>query len=246
ATDAAFAGAAHVARRRYVISRVHAQYMEPRGALGVYDPGEDRYTLYADVQYPHRVRNALASNIFKIPEHQIRVIAGDVGGAFGTRGWQSAGHRLVRGAARKRGRPVKWQCERREAIPADEHARDNVSDAELALDAQGRFLALRVRTFANVGAYVSSDRNLLATFSNIATLVGVYAFPAAHVQVTSVLSNTNSTAPYRGAGRPEATYVIERLIDDAARELRLDAVELRRRNLVPASGMPDRTATGVP
>src|SRR5438552_2263977 len=122
---------------------------------------------------------------------------------------------------------------------------DNVTDAELALDAEGRFLALRVRTLANVGAYVSSDRNLLATFSNIATLVGVYTFPVAHVQVTSVLTNTNSTAPYRGAGRPEATYVIERLIDDAARELDVDAVDLRRTNLVPASAMPYKTATGV-
>jgi aerobic carbon-monoxide dehydrogenase large subunit len=245
ATDAAFAAAARTVRRRYVISRVHAQYMETRGALGAWDPGEQRYTLYADVQYPHRVRTALATNILKVPEHQIRVIAGDVGGGFGTKGWQYPEHRLVLWAARRLGRPVKWRCERREAIPADEHARDNVTDAELALDADGRFLALRVRTLANVGAYVSSDRNLLATFSNIATLVGVYAFPAAHVQVTSVLSNTNSTAPYRGAGRPEATYVIERLIDDAARELGLDAVDLRRRNLVPASAMPYRTATGV-
>jgi len=245
ATDAAFAAAARTVRRRYVISRVHAQYMETRGALGAWDPGEQRYTLYADVQYPHRVRTALATNILKVPEHQIRVIAGDVGGGFGTKGWQYPEHRLVLWAARRLGRPVKWRCERREAIPADEHARDNVSDAELALDADGRFLALRVRTLANVGAYVSSDRNLLATFSNIATLVGVYAFPAAHVQVTSVLSNTNSTAPYRGAGRPEATYVIERLIDDGARELGLDAVDLRRRNLVPASAMPYKTATGV-
>jgi aerobic carbon-monoxide dehydrogenase large subunit len=245
ATDAALAGAARTVRRRYVISRVHAQYMETRGALGAWDPGEQRYILYADVQYPHRVRTALATNILKIPEHQIRVIAGDVGGGFGTKGWQYPEHRLVLWAARRLGRPVKWRCERREAIPADEHARDNVTDAELALDADGRFLALRVRTLANVGAYVSSDRNLLATFSNVATLVGVYAFPAAHVAVTSVLSNTNSTAPYRGAGRPEATYVIERLIDDAARELGLDAVELRRRNLVPASAMPYRTATGV-
>ena len=245
ATAAAFAKAAHVVRRRYVITRVHAQYMEPRGTLGVYDPGEDRYTLYADVQYPHRVRNALASNIFKIPEHQIRVIAGDVGGAFGTKGWQYVEQRLVLWAARKLGRPVKWLCERREAIPADEHARDNVSDAELALDGQGRFLGLRVSTFANVGAYVSSDRNLLATFSNIATLVGVYAFPAAHVAVHSVLTNTNPTAPYRGAGRPEATYVIERLIDDAARELGMDRLALRRANLIPAAAMPYRTALGV-
>ena len=113
-------------------------------------------------------------------------------------------------AARKLRRPVKWVCERREAVPADEHARDNVSEAELALDGEGRFLALRVRTLANVGAYVSSDRNLLATFGNVVTLVGVYTFPAAHVQVLSVLTNTNPTAPYRGAGRPEATYVIER------------------------------------
>jgi carbon-monoxide dehydrogenase large subunit len=245
ATDAAFARAARVVRRRYVISRVHAQYMEARGALGVYDSGEDRYTLYADVQYPHRVRNALASNIFQVPEHKIRVIAGDIGGAFGTKGWQYPEHRLVLWAARKLRRPVKWACERREAIPADEHARDNVSEAELALDADGRFLALRVRTLANVGAYVSSDRNLLATFSNVVTLVGVYAFPAAHVQVTSVLTNTNATAPYRGAGRPEATYVIERLIDDAARELGLDPVELRRVNLIPAAAMPYRTALGM-
>src|SRR5574342_161702 len=183
AAEAAIAGAAHVVRRRYVITRVHAQYIEPRGALGVYDRGEDRYTLHADVQYPHRVRSALATNIFQVPEHQIRVIVGDVGGAFGTKGWQYPEHKLVLWAARKIGRPVKWQCERREAIPADEHARDNVSDAELALDADGRFLAIRVRTLANVGAYVSSDRNLLATFGNVVTVVGVYAFPAAHVQV---------------------------------------------------------------
>jgi carbon-monoxide dehydrogenase large subunit len=244
ATEASFAKAARVIKRRYVITRVHAQYMEPRGATGVYDPSEDRYTLYADVQYPHRVRNALASNIFKIPEHQIRVIAGDIGGAFGTKGWQYPEHRLMLWAAKKLRRPVKWSCERREAIPADEHARDNVTEAELALDADGKFLALRVKTLANVGAYVSSDRNLLATFSNIATLVGVYTFPAAHVQVFSVLTNTNSTAPYRGAGRPESTYVIERLIDDTARELGMDLLELRRKNLIPASAMPYKTALG--
>jgi aerobic carbon-monoxide dehydrogenase large subunit len=245
ATDAAFARAARVIKRRYVITRVHAQYLEPRGALGAWDPAEGRYTLHADVQYPHRVRNALATNILRVPEHAIRVIVGDVGGAFGTKGWQYPEHRLVLWAARKLGRPVKWCCERREAIPADEHARDNVTEAELALDADGTFLALRVKTLANVGAYVSSDRNLLATFSNLVTLVGVYTIPAAHVQVFSVLSNTNSTAPYRGAGRPEATYVIERLIDDAARELGADPVELRRRNVIPSGAMPYKTPLGV-
>ncbi|HYE92625.1 MAG TPA: molybdopterin cofactor-binding domain-containing protein, partial [Terriglobales bacterium] len=245
ATEAAFAKAATVIKRRYVITRVHAQYMEPRGAMGVWDHREERFTLYADVQYPHRVRTALATNIFKVPEHQIRVIAGDVGGGFGTKGWQYPEHRLVLWAARKVGRPVRWTCERREAIPADEHARDNVTDAELALDADGKFLGLRVRTLANVGAYVSSDRNLLATFSNVVTLVGVYHFPAAHVEVRSVFTNTNSTAPYRGAGRPEATYVIERLIDDAARELGVDRMELRRKNLIPASAMPYKNPLGV-
>ncbi|HVO16939.1 MAG TPA: xanthine dehydrogenase family protein molybdopterin-binding subunit [Alphaproteobacteria bacterium] len=242
ATEAAFARAAHVVRRRYVITRVHAQYMEPRGAIGVYDPGEDRYTLYVDVQYPHRVRNMLAQRIFKVPEHKIRVIAGDIGGAFGTKGWQYPEHRLMLWAAKRVGRPVKWSCERSEAILADEHGRDNVSEAELALDADGRFLALRVRTLAGLGAYVSSDRNLLASFSNIGGLVGVYDIRAAHVSVLGVLTNTNATAPYRGAGRPEATYVIERLIDDAARELGRDPVELRRRNLVPAAAMPYKTA----
>jgi carbon-monoxide dehydrogenase large subunit len=245
ATDAAFARAHRVIRRRYVITRVHAQYMEPRGALGLYDPGEDRYTLYADVQYPHRVRNALASMIFRVPEHRIRVVAGDIGGGFGAKGWQYAEHRLVLWAARKLRRPVKWTCERHEALLADEHARDNISEAELALDAEGRFLALRVRTTANLGAYVSSDRNLLPTFSNVATLVGVYTIPTAHVHVTGVLTNTSPTAPYRGAGRPEASYVIERLIDDAARELGMDPVELRRANLIPPSAMPYRTALGA-
>jgi carbon-monoxide dehydrogenase large subunit len=245
AAAAALAGAHRVVRRRYVITRVHAQYLEPRGALGVWDPIDERYTLYADVQYPHRVRSALATNILRVPEHRIRVVAGDVGGGFGTKGWQYPEHRLVLWAARKLGRPVKWTCERREAIPADEHARDNVTEAELGLDADGRFVGLRVRTLASVGAYVSSDRNLLATFSNVATLAGVYTIPAAHVTVTSVLSHTNPTAPYRGAGRPEATYVIERLIDDAARELGVDRVELRRRNLIPAARMPYRTALGV-
>ena len=245
ATDAALGRAAHVIRRRYVISRVHAQFMEPRGAAGVYDPGEERYTLHADVQYPHRVRDALANMIFKLPETQIRVIAGDVGGGFGTKGWQYVEHRLVLWAAKKLGRPVRWACERGEALLADEHARDNVSEAELALDADRRFLALKVRNLVNVGAYISSDRNLLATFGNVGTLVGPYAIPAAYVHVTCVMANTPGTAPYRGAGRPEATYVIERLIDDAARELGLDPVGLRRQNLIQPAALPYRNALGL-
>ena len=244
ATDAAFGGAAHVVRRTYVISRVHAQFIEPRGALAAYDPGEDRYTLYADVQYPHRVRNVLATEIFRVPEHRIRVVAGDVGGSFGAKGWQYVEHRLLPWAARKLGRPVKWLCERSEAILADEHARDRITEAELALDRDGTFLAFRARTTANVGAYVSSERNLLGTFGHVGTMAGVYTIGAAHAHILCVLSNTNPTAPYRGNGRPESTYVIERLIDDAARELGHDPVELRRRNLIPAAAMPFKNAFG--
>ncbi|MFL5269543.1 MAG: xanthine dehydrogenase family protein molybdopterin-binding subunit [Stellaceae bacterium] len=245
ATEAAFAKAAHIVKRRYVISRVYAHFMEPRGAIGVWDPGEDRFTLYADVQYPHRVRQALATRVFKIPESRIRVIAGDVGGGFGTKGWQYPEHRLVLLAAKKLRRPVKWTCERSEAIQADEHARDNVSDAELALGEDGKFLGLRVKTLANVGAYISSERNLLATFGNVGTLTGTYDIPAAYVAVLAVMANTNGTAPYRGAGRPEATYVIERLIDDAARELGFDPVELRTGNMIPALAMPYKTALNL-
>jgi len=135
ATEEAIKGAARVIKRRYVITRVHAQYMEPRGTLGVYDQGEDRMTLYADVQYPHRVRNMLAQNVFKVPESKMRVITGDVGGGFGTKGWQYVEHRLTLWAARKLLRPVKWCCERSEAVMADEHGRDNVGEIELALDA---------------------------------------------------------------------------------------------------------------
>jgi carbon-monoxide dehydrogenase large subunit len=152
-------------------------------------------TLYADVQYPHRVRNMLAQSVFKIPEGELRVIAQDVGGAFGTKGWQYVEHRLVLWAARKLRRPVKWSCERSEAVMADEHGRDNIGDIELALDADNRFIGLRLNMLANLGAYVGSDRNLLTPFGQIWTVCGVYAIPAAYVHITGLLSNTNPTAP---------------------------------------------------
>ena len=244
ATEAAFQAAAHIVKRTFVISRVHAQFMETRGAIGDYDPRSGRYTLYADVQYPHRVREVLATKIFNVPDQDIRVVAGDVGGGFGTKGWQYTEHRLAIWAARKIGRPVKWSCERSEAVQADEHGRDNVTEAQLALDAEGNFLALKLNTVCNVGAYISAIRNLLSSFSNVGTSVGVYTFPTAHVNMIAALSNANPVAPYRGAGRPEATYVIERIIDEAARETGIDPAELRRSNLIPAGAMPYKTALG--
>ena len=231
ATEAAFAGAARVVKRRYEISRVHAQFMEPRGALGEWDAGAGRYTLHCDVQYPQRVREVL-SGVLKVPEHQVRVICKDIGGAFGAKGWAHLEHRHVLWLARKLGRPIKWTCDRSESILADEHARDVSAEIELAFDAGNRILALRARNTSALGAYVSSDRNILPTFANLGSLVGMYAIPAAHVTVTSVFSHTHSLAPYRGNGRPEAIYLLERLLDDAARELAVDRVELRRRNLI--------------
>ena len=230
ATDAAFAQAAHIVKRRYVITRVHAQYMEPRGAIGTYDPAEDRYTLYADVNYPHRVRNMLANMVFKVPESQVRVVCHDVGGGFGAKGWQYVDHRLTLWAARKIERPVKWRCERSEVILADEHGRDNVGTIELAFDANAKIIGLRLHMLASIGAYIASDRQLLTPFGQIGTVVGVYDIPAACVTIDAVLSNTSPTAPYRGAGRPEAIYLIERVIEAAARELNIDPIELRRRN----------------
>jgi carbon-monoxide dehydrogenase large subunit len=218
--------------------------MEPRGTLGVYDQGEDRMILYADVQYPHRVRNMLAQSVFKVPESKMRVIAQDVGGGFGTKGWQYVEHRLTLWAARKLRRPVKWTCERSESVMADEHGRDNIGEIELALDEDNKFLALRLNMLANIGAYVGSDRNLLSPFGMIVTVLGVYRIPAAYINVVGVLSNTNPTAPYRGAGRPEAIYLIERLIDDAARELGVDRVELRRKNILPESALPYQSPVG--
>ena len=244
ATEAAFARAAHRIKRRYVVTRVHAQFMEPRGVLGAYDTRDERYTLYADVQYPHRVREMLANSIFKVPLHRVRVVTGDVGGAFGTKGWQYVEHRLVLWAAKKLGRPVKWSCERSEVLLADEHGRDSIADVELALDDDGRFLALRAGTTWNIGAYLSSDRNMLQTFTSLQSMTGCYDIPAAHVGMRAVFSNSPATAPYRGAGRPEAMYLLERIVDDAAREFGFDRVELRRRNLVPASAQPYRNTLG--
>ena len=244
AADEAIKGAAKVIKRRYIITRVHAQFMEPRGTLGVYDEGEDRLTLYADVQYPHRVRSMLANSVFKVPESKMRVIAQDVGGGFGTKGWQYIEHRLTLWAARKLLRPVKWTCERSEAVMADEHGRDNVGEIELALDKDNKFVALRLNMLANIGAYVGSDRNLLSPFGMIGTVLGVYKIPTAYIDVIGVLSNTNPTAPYRGAGRPEAIYLIERLIDDAARELGVDRIELRRKNMIPESALPYQSPVG--
>jgi carbon-monoxide dehydrogenase large subunit len=242
AVERAFAAAAHVVRHRLVISRLTTNSMEPRGCLADYDAREDRITLRCTVQVPHMLRRTIAEEIFRIPETRFRIIADNVGGGFGMKGALYPEYPLTALAAKLLGAPVKWMAERSEAMLADEHCRDNLSEAELALDREGRFLALRVRTLANIGAYHSSDRNAGPPTNNLGVLAGTYVIPAIHVEVTGVLTHTMMTGHYRGAGRPEAAYVLETMVDLAARTLALDPAELRRRNTIAADAMPFQTA----
>jgi carbon-monoxide dehydrogenase large subunit len=235
----AFASAAHVTKLDFAITRVAVAPLEPRAAVGEFDRRSGRYTLHTGTQGPHGARTLLAE-IFKVPQSHLRVVSAEVGGSFGMRSGIYPEMVLVLWAARKLGRPVKWTSDRREGFVTDEHGRDNVSTAELALDAQGKFLALRVAITLNVGAYFT-PRSAGPGTNNVGGVAGVYTTPAIHVQTTGVYTNTTPTGPYRGAGRPEATYAIERVIDVAARELKLDPLELRRRNLIPPEAMPFKT-----
>ena len=235
----ALASAAHVARVDFVVTRVAAAPLEPRGAVGEFDRRSGRYTLHTGIQAPHGTRTLVAS-ILKVPQNQVRVVTGDVGGSFGMRSGIYPEMILVLWAAKRLGRPVKWTSDRREGFVTDEHGRDNISTVELGLDADGTFLALRVAINLNVGAYLT-QRSAGPGTNNIGGVAGVYTTPAIHHQTTGVFSNTTPTGPYRGAGRPEATFAIERVIDVAARELKMDPIALRRKNLIPPSAMPFKT-----
>ena len=238
ATDAAFAKAAHVVKHRFVINRVTAAAMEPRGAVGVYLPAEDRYIIHSPVQRAHPYRNEIAK-VMKVPESKVRVICIDVGGSFGMKTPVFNEAPLTMFASRLTGRAVKWMSTRTEAFLSDAQARDNVTEAELALDKDGAFLGFRVKTIAAIGAYLQN--NMPAFILNAGTLAGVYRTPAMHVDITGVFTNTNPVRPYRGNGRPEAGYIIERMVDLAADELGRDPVELRRRNYISPQQMPFKT-----
>jgi carbon-monoxide dehydrogenase large subunit len=235
----AIASAPHVTRLDYVVTRVAVAPLEPRAAVGEYDRRSGRYSLHTGIQGPHGTRNLLAG-VLKVPHSHLRVVTADVGGSFGMRSGLYPEMVLVLWAAKRLGRPVKWTSDRREGFVTDEHGRDNVSTVELALDRDGTFLALRVAITLNVGAYLT-PRSAGPGTNNIGGVAGVYTTPAIHHQTTGVFTNTTPTGPYRGAGRPEATYAIERVIDVAARELGMDPIALRRRNLVPPSAMPFKT-----
>ena len=235
ATEAAFAKADRIVKRRFVINRVTAASMEPRGAVADYNKAEDRYTVYTVLQRAHGYRADLAG-IIGVPEAKIRVVAGDIGGSFGMKSAVYNEVALVTLASKMLGRPVKWTSTRSEAFLSDAQARDHVTEAELALDKDGHFLGLRVKVTAAVGAYAQANSNVFVM--NLGTLAGVYRTPAIFVEVTAVFTNTNPMRPYRGNGRPEFAYVIERMVDEAAVELGVSGVELRERNMIPPEAMP--------
>ena len=235
--EAAFAKADHVTELEFRVTRVSANPLEPRSALGGYDPVEERYTLTSGVQIPHKIRSEIAENTLGIDPMRLRLVSPDVGGAFGMKGSPFPEHILVLWAAKRLGRPVRWTATRSESFLSDYHARDNFTTVTLALDRSGRFLGLKVRTKANLGAYLAFNTPHSPT-NNLGGLSGVYTTPAIHAEVLGVFTHTQPTAPYRGAGRPEATYAIERVIDLAAQEMGIDRIELRRRNLIPESAMP--------
>jgi carbon-monoxide dehydrogenase large subunit len=240
-TAAAFAAAAHVTEIDLTNGRVAANSMEPRGSIGTYDAGEERYTLTTSTQNPHWVRNILAQFVFAVPDNRIRVKAGDVGGGFGMKGMPYPEDILVLWAARRIGRPVKWIGDRGESLLSDFPGRDHACTGRLALDADGKILAIDAVTNLNLGCRLSPEGAIPAIlFGRMAT--GVYDVPAAHVRMRGVFTNTQSTTPYRGAGRPEAIYLVERLLDKAARETGLDPISIRRRNYIGAAQMPYQTA----
>ena len=242
ATDEAFAKAAHVTRLSVVNNRVVVASMETRAALGEWREG--RFTLTTNTQGGWSLKGVIAGRVFRMPEESVRIVTPDVGGGFGMKAFPYPEHVLVLHAARLLGRPVKWSSGRSEAFVSDTHGRDNVTHGELALDDAGKFLALRVRTIANMGAYLSLFGPFIPTVAGSGVLAGVYGFGAIHADITGVYTHTVPIDAYRGAGRPEANYVVERLIDTAARELGADRADLRRRNMVPPSAMPYTTPVG--
>ncbi|MEC7490854.1 MAG: molybdopterin cofactor-binding domain-containing protein, partial [Pseudomonadota bacterium] len=230
-TQLAFQKADIVVERIFQITRTITNTIEPRAYVGEYNAMDLRYTLYTGCHYPHKIREQLATEIFHVAEQDIRVVAGDIGGSFGLRGSVYPEQVLVLWASRRLGRPVKWTTERSDAHLSDYQGRDNHTVARLALDEAGNFLGVHVRTLAALGAFITTGGNG-PPINNLGTLAGTYVTPALHVEVSGVFTNTTPTSPYRGAGRPEAAYVIETLVEEAAKKLGRDPADLRRQNTI--------------
>jgi carbon-monoxide dehydrogenase large subunit len=241
AVDAAFAQAAHVTSIELVNQRLVGNPMEPRAAIGEYDFSKGQYTLWTTSQFPHVVRLLMGEAVLHIPQHKLRVVAPDVGGGFGVKQFHYAEEAVVTWAAGKLGGAVKWVCTRSEGFISDAHGRDHVTHAELALDVDGKFLAMRVQTYANMGGYLSTFGPNIPTNLYAPLLSGVYVIPSIYCEVKVVFTNTVPVDAYRGAGRPEATFVVERLVDMAALEMGIDKIEIRKRNIIPAEAYPYQT-----
>jgi aerobic carbon-monoxide dehydrogenase large subunit len=232
AVDAAFAKAAHVTKLDFINNRLVPNAIEPRAVNAVYSRADDSTTIYVASQNPHVERLLMTAFVLGLPEHKVRVVAPDVGGGFGSKIYLYAEDVVCTWAARQLARPVKWTADRSEAFLSDAHGRDHLTVAELALDRDGKFLAMRVRTTANLGAYLSTFASCIPTILYATLLAGQYTTPVIYCEVTAVFTNTTPVDAYRGAGRPEATYVVERLVETAAREIKMDPAELRRKNFI--------------
>lgn len=244
AVDAAFSRAKHIERVKLVDTRVAPSAMEPRAAIASFDTQSERYMLIAPTQGVAVVRKILAENVFKSSLNQIRVLTYDVGGGFGMKVQTYSEYAALLYGARRVGRPVKWCASRLESFLTDTHGRDGSLEGELALDATGKFIGLRMRTLVGIGAYTSTYASIIATTNTKNCLSSVYVIPAIHIGVKMVLTNAVPLGPYRGAGRPEAIYLIESLIDKAARAMNMDRAELRRRNLIPLAAIPYKAPNG--
>ncbi len=245
AVEAGFAKAARVVRLDLVNNRLIPNAMEPRAAIGEYDRATGDYTLYTTSQNPHVIRLLMGAFVLHIPEAKLRVVAPDVGGGFGSKIYHYAEEAIVTWAAGKLRRPVKWTAERSESFMSDAHGRDHVTHVELALDGEAKFLALKVSTIANMGAYLSTFAPCIPTYLYGTLLAGTYTTPAIYVETKAVFTHTVPVDAYRGAGRPEATFLLERIVDLAADEIGMDPAELRRRNFIPANAYPYQTPVAL-
>ena len=232
-TDAAFENAHHITELSYHNQKLVPNAIEPRAALAYFDSNDDKYTLYTTSQNPHLARLIIAAFVLSIPEHKLRVIAPDVGGGFGSKINTYNDECGVLWASKQIGRPVKWTADRTEAFFTDSHGRDHVTDAKLALDADGNITGLRTKTYASLGAYLSNFSTCVPTYLHGTLMQGLYTTPAVHVDVTAVVTNTVPVDALRGAGRPEASYCVERLMETAAREIGMDPAEFRLKNFIP-------------
>jgi carbon-monoxide dehydrogenase large subunit len=243
--DAAFAGAAKVVKLELENNRLIPNAMEPRAAVGDFDVSSGDFTLFTTSQNPHVIRLLMGAFVLHIPENKLRVVAPDVGGGFGSKIYHYAEEAIVTWAAGKVRKPVKWTAERNESFMSDAHGRDHVSTAEMAIDKDGHFLALRVSTLANMGAYLSTFAPCVPTYLYATLLAGVYKTPVIYCEVKAIFTNTVPVDAYRGAGRPEASFLLERLVDAVAHDTGIDKVELRRRNFIPNDAFPYQTPVAL-